>query len=150
MTKSEEIGLRLKEFVEKKFNSTAELARLLGVTRSYFNPYFSGKSVLGGETLSKLAELGCDINWLLGGATSSVGNNIHEPTESYNMSYSELLSENKTLKEEIKEFKISIFDLERETKKLHSKVIELEETNLSLQKELENCLDKGAQNKLTN
>lgn len=83
MTKSEEIGLRLKNFVEKNFDSTSELTRKLGLTRSYFIPYYSGKSILGGDTLSKLADLGCDINWLL---TGKEQNNfqVREHTPAYN------------------------------------------------------------------
>lgn len=62
-----EIGARIKEFAKKNFSSVAELARQFGMPKSYFQPYIKGISVLGGETLAILAELGCDINWLLTG-----------------------------------------------------------------------------------
>lgn len=66
MTKND-IGQRIKEFAEKKYRSVAELTRVLGVDKTYFTPYIKGKSILGGEMLSKLSDLGCDINWLLTG-----------------------------------------------------------------------------------
>ena len=81
MSKKREIGFRLKEFVENNFSSTAELSRILGKDKSYFTPYFKGTSVPGGETLAKLQELGCDINWLLNG--SPAASEVKEPSAFY-------------------------------------------------------------------
>jgi len=71
INKKREIGLRLKEFALKKFSSLAEFSRKMGKHETYFTAYFKGDNVLGGESLSKLNELGCDINWLLTGKTSN-------------------------------------------------------------------------------
>jgi len=65
--KKREIGERLKFFAKKKFGNQAKFARAMGKDLTYFTPYYNGKSYLGGEILSKLVKLGCDINWLLTG-----------------------------------------------------------------------------------
>ncbi len=63
-----EIGQRLKEFVGQNFGSLSEFAAVLGVHPSSFqSTYLKGRSIPGGELLAKLAELGCDIEWLLTG-----------------------------------------------------------------------------------
>jgi transcriptional regulator with XRE-family HTH domain len=64
---SKEIGKRLKEFVNKSFKTQSEFTRAMGKSPAFFTPYFNGNSVPGGEILKKLAEFGCDINWLLTG-----------------------------------------------------------------------------------
>lgn len=98
MDKNREIGLRIKEFVEKNFSSTAELARIFGKSRSYFRPYFKGTSLPGAEILSKLAELGCDINWLLTGKEPAASQ-VKEPSFPYNSDVDERF---KKLEERIK------------------------------------------------
>ena len=62
-----EIGQRLKKFAEDNFDSLAEFGREFGKERMFFTPYFNGSSLPGGKILNKLAELGCDLNWLLTG-----------------------------------------------------------------------------------
>jgi transcriptional regulator with XRE-family HTH domain len=144
LNKNKEIAVRLKRFAKDKNYSLAELGRLLNMKQQAFKNYYDGISIPGGKILSKLAELGCDINWLLCGATFSVGKQINEPTESYKMNYSDLLLENKTMKEEINEFKIRHFDFERMIEKLQSRVKDLESSNETLQKELESYLERGS------
>lgn len=75
MNKKFEISQRLKTFVEKNFSSVSDFARVMGKDRTFFTPYLSGKSILGGEILSRLNDLGCDINWLLTG-NKDLGNYI--------------------------------------------------------------------------
>ena len=122
MIKKVEIGLRLKEFATKKLLSLAELSRLLGMNNPQgLNPYTSGKSILGGELLSKLAELGCDINWLLNGSpTASMVKEPEETATDYKIKALEgritklesklfqVTEENETLKEENKLLKHSL------------------------------------------
>lgn len=68
MSEKAEIGRRLKEFQGKKFKSISEFAIALGLNnRTQVYDYINGKSYIGGEKLSQLAKLGCDINWLLTG-----------------------------------------------------------------------------------
>jgi len=71
MKNRNDISANLRKFAEENFNSLADLARKLGMNNpQQLNPYTSGKSILGGEKLAILRELGCDINWLLTGETS--------------------------------------------------------------------------------
>ena len=70
MLDKKEIGNRLREFAQKNFSSLAEFGRQFNKDRTFFTPYFNGSSVPGGEILYKLAELGCDITWLLLGIKS--------------------------------------------------------------------------------
>ncbi|MFC2084941.1 XRE family transcriptional regulator [Bacteroidota bacterium] len=66
-----EIGKRLREFIKKKYSTIAEFAEAMDRDKTFFTPYFSGKSIPGGEILAKLRDLGCDINWLLTGIKGS-------------------------------------------------------------------------------
>lgn len=66
-SEKQQIGKRLRHFAESNFESLAEFGRSFGKDRTFFTPYFNGSSLLGGEMLKKLAELGCDIDWLLTG-----------------------------------------------------------------------------------
>jgi len=61
---------RLRLFAKEKFNTIAELERAMGKNKGYLLSYLNGRSMLGGETLKQLSELGCDINWLLTGKNS--------------------------------------------------------------------------------
>jgi transcriptional regulator with XRE-family HTH domain len=149
MDKKLEIGARLKKFAAIKLLSLAELSRLLGMKSPQgLNPYTSGKSILGGELLSKLAELGCDLNWLLNGVTNG-GTLINEPSVSYDMTISQTIAENNQLKEELKELKVMIFDLQKENKNLVQQLLEYEVTNNQLLEEvteLKKGLTKGTSN----
>ncbi len=71
MKNKNDIAANLRKFAEENFDSLADFARNLGMNNpQQLNPYTSGKSILGGEKLAILRELGCDINWLLTGETS--------------------------------------------------------------------------------
>lgn len=59
------IGEKIRIFAENKGFSLAELAELLGMKPQSLQVYVSGKSNPGSEILTKLKDLGCDINWLL-------------------------------------------------------------------------------------
>lgn len=94
-----EIGLRIKEFAEKNFPSIAEFSRQLGMkTRQELYTYIHGRSIPGGDLLSKMSELGCDINWLLTGKEPAASV-VKEPVVAYNI---EIDKRFKKLEERIK------------------------------------------------
>ncbi len=73
MDKKAAISKRLKEFIDSNFSSVAEFSRQMGFkNRQDAYPYLDGKSLLGAEKLTRLNELGCDINWLLTGGKQPV------------------------------------------------------------------------------
>ena len=110
--KKREIGLRLKEYAEKNFSTFADFARAMGKDVTYFTNYYKGKSVLGGELLAQLAELGCDINWLLNGANNKPTLR-KEGTVPY-MTFAELNNQIKELQNAINLLKIENYDLRKE------------------------------------
>ena len=70
--KKMEIGARFKEFAQNNFSSIDQFARAIEMKPPNLrSTYFKGVSVPGGELLIKLANLGCDIHWLLTGETYS-------------------------------------------------------------------------------
>ncbi len=87
------LGERLKIFAKQKFTTLKELADALGISPQQLNQYTSGKREPGSKILSKLLELGCDINWLLTGQKIS---------ESYKIL---------TLENEIKNLKLAISEI---------------------------------------
>ena len=76
-----EIGERLKEFAKKNFGSVPKLAEKLGMSAHNLRQYTRGDAVLGGLYLHKLAELGCDVNWLLTGKGFEPASNKEEMKE---------------------------------------------------------------------
>lgn len=109
LLKNVEIGRRLKEFAENNFSSIAEFSRQLGMNqRQDIYIYFSGKSLLGAERIAKLAELGCDINWLLNGTElKTTANIIAEPVHDYNTK-SEALLLIEHLQKEVEQIQITL------------------------------------------
>jgi len=67
MTTQSEIGERLRQFGESRFETMAEFARALGISPQNLNAYLSGRRLPGNKMERKLKELGCDIVWLLHG-----------------------------------------------------------------------------------
>lgn len=67
------IGDRLRKFAEENFKHHADLAKALEMKPQSLQSYFNGKSVPGGELLSKLIDLGCNVHWLLHGDDLYVG-----------------------------------------------------------------------------
>lgn len=60
------VAKRLKLFAKTK-GGVNELAGVLELTQSGFSRYTSGANLPGALILSKLAKVGCNINWLLTG-----------------------------------------------------------------------------------
>ena len=61
------IGKRLEIFIVTNFNEKQEFAKLIEVSPSMLSQWTTEQRVPSGETLRKIAELGCNINWLLTG-----------------------------------------------------------------------------------
>ena len=61
-----EIGLRLREFGESKFDKVKDFAEALEMAPSSLQAsYLSGRNAPGAPMIAKLIKLGCDIEWLL-------------------------------------------------------------------------------------
>jgi len=140
LLKNNEIGQNLKTFAEKNFSSKSEFSRQLGMKNpQQLYDYFSGESLLGAEKLSRLAELGCDLNWLLNGTNT---NTVKEPVEGFGMNYKTILAENKKLHDDLDRLKIKVFDLQEENDKLKLQLNDYEQVNNELLEELSE-LKKG-------
>ncbi|HPN38564.1 MAG TPA: helix-turn-helix transcriptional regulator [Melioribacteraceae bacterium] len=61
------LGERIKIFAKQRYNTLKELATALDISPQQLNQYTTGKREPGCKILSKLLDLGCDINWLLSG-----------------------------------------------------------------------------------
>ncbi len=64
------IGARIRIFARKRYSTLTELANALEMKPQQLHQYISGKREPGAKILYKFLKLGCDINWLLGGAES--------------------------------------------------------------------------------
>ncbi|MFH0735873.1 MAG: helix-turn-helix transcriptional regulator [bacterium] len=93
------LGERIKYFAKQKFSTLKELASALNISPQQLHQYTSGKREPGCKILSKLLEIGCDINWLLSGSKIS---------ESYQIL---------TLENEIKTLKITLGEISKLIKK---------------------------------
>lgn len=65
--KKDVIGERLRQFAKDKFRTIRALAEALNMSEENLSQYIKGKSAPGAPLLIKLAEKGCDIQWLLTG-----------------------------------------------------------------------------------
>ncbi len=72
MINKREIGVRLREFATRNYETLAEFAKALDMKPQTLNSYLSGKIIPGGELLNKLAALGVNIKWLLNGSEYKV------------------------------------------------------------------------------
>lgn len=66
----EGIGERIRLFAKRKYGTLKRLADEMGISPQQLQQYISGKREPGSRILSRLLKLGCDINWVLGGAES--------------------------------------------------------------------------------
>lgn len=64
------IGARIRIFARKRYSTLTDLANALDMKPQQLHQYISGKREPGAKILYKFLKLGCDINWLLGGAES--------------------------------------------------------------------------------
>lgn len=66
MNKKILIGKRIRQWLINNYGSVSDGAKILAISPNALSTnYFSGKSFPGGELLSRLVELGCNMNWLL-------------------------------------------------------------------------------------
>jgi len=61
------IGERIRSFAKKKYGTLTKLANAMEITPQQLHQYTSGNREPGSKILIKLLNLGCDLNWLLGG-----------------------------------------------------------------------------------
>jgi transcriptional regulator with XRE-family HTH domain len=64
------VGERIRIFAKRKYNTLKALADAMEMKPQQLQQYVSGRREPGTKILRKLLRLGCDINWLLGGAES--------------------------------------------------------------------------------
>jgi len=91
------ISIRIKEFIDKNFNgNNSALAKSLGMTPQSLYRYTKGTREPSAEILTKLAELGCDINWLLLGKDGV--SKVRDRSEEYKAEFSGIHAEIEELK----------------------------------------------------
>ncbi len=64
------IGERIRVFAKRKYGTLKKLSEEMGISPQQLQQYISGKREPGSRVLARLLKLGCDINWILGGAES--------------------------------------------------------------------------------
>lgn len=64
------IGERMRIFAKRKYKTLKGLSDAMKISPQQLQQYVSGRREPGAKILIKLLQLGCDINWLLGGAES--------------------------------------------------------------------------------
>jgi len=89
------VGDRIRIFAKRRYGSISKLARALEIKPQQLQQYISGKREPGAKTLIRFLKIGCDINWLLGGA---------EKLESYRIF---------KLENEVKKLRNIIFEIEK-------------------------------------
>ncbi len=73
----EDVHTRLRYFAEANFESIEDFAGMLGKTAEDIQPYFESRKP-GTGMLEDLAELGCNLNWLLLGTGADVSRPLNE------------------------------------------------------------------------
>ncbi len=89
------VGDRIRIFAKRRYGSIAKLAKALEISPQQLQQYISGRREPGAKTLLRFLRIGCDINWLLGGA---------ERLESYRIF---------KLENEVKKLRNIIFEIEK-------------------------------------
>jgi transcriptional regulator with XRE-family HTH domain len=64
------IGGRIRIFAKRKYATLKNLAEAMQISPQQLQQYISGNREPGSKILIRFLRLGCDINWLLGGAES--------------------------------------------------------------------------------
>lgn len=85
MLKNEEIGQRLRIWGEDRFKDLGEFSKELQVNYSTLQRYLAGKIKIGQDSIIRLIEMGCDIEWLLTGESKYEGtkDNINTVNEKF-------------------------------------------------------------------
>jgi len=115
-----EVGNRLRHFIKQKFSSYELVAAKLGMKSPSLQTYLRGESLPGAEILSKLSDLGCDIEWLLlrkenpGEVSGNENETIIRKDKIIISQAEELMS----MKVKLEELKQKILELEEEQREL--------------------------------
>lgn len=127
------VGKRLKAFAVERYGSIVNLEKALKKSKNYLSSYLSDRSLPGSPLLKELAEVGCDITWLLTGTIRSNTDlilqrldKIEQEITSIKAENYDLLVENKGLKQEILQKDESIEALFNELGKIHLASSQLE------------------------
>lgn len=129
------IGERLEIFRKSNFSTKKKLAEALDISYEHLYQYLSDKKKPGSEILSKLSELGCNIDWLLTGQSNKTTgapmgtNQVNEPKENYSFEISELRKEIQKLHEEVAEVRSRNREILEENKNLWEALANLGYTN---------------------
>ncbi len=89
------VGDRIRIFAKRRYGSISKLAKALEISPQQLQQYISGRREPGAKTLLRFLRIGCDLNWLLGGA---------EKLESYRIF---------KLENEVKKLRNTIFEIEK-------------------------------------
>jgi len=70
---------KLRTFIKERYNHIGEISKVLGISKTQLSLYINGKAKPSYPVLKGLAELDCDMNWLL-------KDEIEEPVKYENIS----------------------------------------------------------------
>lgn len=121
-----EIGNRIREFLVTKFGKLSMGAEKLEISPQNLNKYLNGKFVPGGELISKLGEMGCDINWLLNIENANEANQVTEAANIYTVKDKIILSQTEEiflLKKQLLDLTEKLDELEKESEGMLKEVI---------------------------
>lgn len=116
-----EVGNRLRLFLKDKYGTLEKGASVLEMKSPSLQNYLKGERLPGAEILSKLSQLGCDIDWLLLGKEKLIENVSDINNESINRKDKIILSQAEELtmmKVKLEELKQRVQELEVEQSKL--------------------------------
>jgi transcriptional regulator with XRE-family HTH domain len=95
------IGERLRQYGLSNFKTLKSFAEYLGMKPASLQTYLRNESLPGAIILTKLAQSGCDINWLLTGEYCNNSSAQKELLEKISKENERLRTELKTLSETI-------------------------------------------------
>lgn len=120
----EKIGHRIREYADNNYGGLTNLAKKLNMSLPGLSQYARGEYIPGTKLLSKFAQLGCDLYWLLFGVDySKDGMSINELDIKYNSEIEKELHKSK-----LKELEEEIEKLELENHELRWKINKINET----------------------
>lgn len=83
MTEKLAIARRLKEFAEQNYDSTAAFARALGMRPQEIQMYLSGRSKPGNVLQERLRSIGCNVELIMTGKSSTFTPQVHDSSTKY-------------------------------------------------------------------
>jgi transcriptional regulator with XRE-family HTH domain len=70
-SKNDEISARLRQFMNERFTTVGLFATALGMGQPSVSSYLNGSRTPGNKMQERLRELGCNIDWLMTGKTTT-------------------------------------------------------------------------------